>query len=126
MHHFFMVFLRAARSCSYFCSQKLSMKSFPKGQCSLGDLCYCPGCNGWIHALCGHVLEDDEGEFAADTTKSTKRSQSWKGKHWPEETMKRSSKPLLHQNEVKLMTSTSYVAVNAKKNKKNIPWSLCT
>jgi hypothetical protein len=57
-------------------SSDIFMTSFPKGQCSLGDSCcvpqhelqkQCPGCNGWIHALCGNVLEEDEGEFSADT-----------------------------------------------------------
>jgi hypothetical protein len=52
------------------------MTSFPKGRCSLGDLCnfpqhelrkHCPGCDGWIHALCGRVLEEDEAIFKADS-----------------------------------------------------------
>jgi hypothetical protein len=49
--------------------------SFPKGPCSLGILCsapthelrkHCPGCSGWIHVVCGRVLEEDEGPFEAD------------------------------------------------------------
>jgi len=27
---------------------------------------HCPGCSGWIHVVCGRVLEEDEGPFEAD------------------------------------------------------------
>jgi hypothetical protein len=56
--------------------QLLCMTSFPMGRCCRGDSCivpqhelrkHCPGCNGLIHALCGHVLVEDEGGFTADS-----------------------------------------------------------
>ena len=48
---------------------------FPTGPCSLSLNCKvpthelrkkCPGCQGYIHALCGRVLSEDEGKFKED------------------------------------------------------------
>jgi len=50
--------------------------SFPVGPCLLASHCFapthelrknCPGCGKYIHALCGRVLEEDEGLFPADS-----------------------------------------------------------
>ncbi len=52
------------------------MTSFPSGRCCLGVDCrapehqlrkHCPGCDGWIHMLCGRCLIEDEGEFKEDS-----------------------------------------------------------
>jgi hypothetical protein len=49
---------------------------FPVGPCFLASHCFtpthelrknCPGCGKYIHALCGRVLEEDEGLFPADS-----------------------------------------------------------
>ena len=48
---------------------------FPTGPCTLSSNCKvpthelrkkCPGCQGYIHALCGRVLSEDEGKFKED------------------------------------------------------------
>ena len=50
--------------------------SFPVGPCLLASHCFAPthelrknfpGCGKYIHALCGRVLEEDEGLFPADS-----------------------------------------------------------
>jgi hypothetical protein len=52
------------------------MTSFPSGPCCLDKSClapqhqlrkHCPGCDGWIHMVCGRVLICDEGDFKEDS-----------------------------------------------------------
>jgi hypothetical protein len=64
--------------CCFFCAGAHDgmIPSFPIGPCLLANSClapthelrkFCPGCNGLIHVLCGRVLEEDEGNFKADS-----------------------------------------------------------
>jgi len=56
-------------------SSGIPMNSFATGPCCLAQDCcvpghehrkHCPGCNGWIHMLCGQCLIEDEGEYKED------------------------------------------------------------